>query len=361
MQKILDLLNPTYWIQLLSSLPLIKIGMAILLFLFFLFLRRIFALFVVKVLRKIFLKSKNEIDDKSIKILLGPISFIFIIIGFNAFLIMLDIRTFITQNISKSLMVFDLFWFLYYLVDLSKSAFEALTKHYSKAMSNEVTKLLTRVFKFIVITIGLMSLLKVWGVNVSAFVASLGLGGLAFALAAKDAAANIFGSIAILADKAISVGEWIKVDGVEGIVMDIGMRTTKIKTFENSIITMPNQIIANTKIENYSRRNERRIKFRVGLTYDTTNRQMQNILNEIRDMLKSHQGVSKESTLIVNFDRFEDSSLSIFIYIFTNSSKWEKYLKIKEDINLKIIKIVEDNDAKFAFPTQSIYLENQDN
>ena len=105
-----------------------------------------------------------------------------------------------------------------------------------------------RLFKFIVISVGIMSILQVWGINISAFVASLGLGGLAFALAAKDAAANIFGSIAILADKAISVGEWIKVDGVEGIVMDIGMRTTKIKTFENSIITMPNQIIANTKI-----------------------------------------------------------------------------------------------------------------
>jgi MscS family membrane protein len=357
MQKILDLLNPNFWIELLSSLPLMKIGMAILLFLFFLFLRRIFALFVVKVLKKIFSKSKNDIDDKSIKILLGPISFIFIIIGFNAFLIMLGIRTNFTQNLSKSLMVFDLFWFFYYLVDLSKSAFEALTKQYSKAMSNEVTKLLTRLFKFIVITVGIMGLLQVWGINISAFVASLGLGGLAFALAAKDAAANIFGSIAILADKAISVGEWIKVDGVEGTVMDIGMRTTKIKTFENSVITMPNQIIANTKIENYSRRNERRIKLRIGLTYDTSNKQMQNILNQIRDMLKSHQDISQKSTFIVNFDRFEDSSLSIFIYIFSNSSNWVKYLAIKEDINLKIIKIVEDNDAQFAFPSQTIYLE----
>jgi len=359
MQIILDLLNPSYWIELLSKLPLMKIGMAILLFLFFLFLRRVFALFVVKVLRKVFLKTKTDIDDNSIKILLGPISFVFIIIGFNAFLTMLDIKTHFTQNVSKSLMVFDLFWLLYYLIDLSKSAFEVLTKQYSKAMSNEVTKLLARVFKFIVVTIGIMSMLQVWGINISAFVASLGLGGLAFALAAKDAAANIFGSIAILADKAISVGEWIKVDDVEGIVMDIGMRTTKIKTFENSIITMPNQIIANTKIENYSRRNERRIKMRIGLTYDTSNAKMQTILNQIRDMLKSHQDISQKSTFIVNFDRFEDSSLSIFIYIFANTSNWTKYLAIKEDVNLKIIKIVEDNSAEFAFPTQTIELKKE--
>jgi MscS family membrane protein len=283
------------------------------------------------------------------------------IVGFYAFLTMLDIKTPLTSHFSRSLMVFDVFWFLYLLVDLSKSMFEAFTKHYSKALSKEVTKLLARLFKFIVISVGIMSILQVWGINISAFVASLGLGGLAFALAAKDAAANIFGSIAILADKAISVGEWIKVDGVEGIVMDIGMRTTKIKTFENSIITMPNQIIANTKIENYSRRNERRIKLRVGLTYDTPSDKIIKIVDEIKDMLKSNQNISQSSTQIVNFDRFEDSSLSIFIYTFANTSNWIKYLKIKEEVNLNIIKIVENNDAEFAFPSQTIYLQKQDN
>ncbi len=362
MQNIVNLFNYSntklqFWVEKLSTLPFIKIIGAIALFLFFLLLRRIFALFVIKVLKRYFDKTKNSIDDQGIKILLGPISFIFIIIGFNAFLSMLDINALWTKQLSKSMVIFDVFWILYYLVDIIQTTFKHFTRSYSKALSSEISQFLTRFFKIIIIAVGIMALLQEWGINVSAFVASLGLGGLAFALAAKDAAANIFGSIAILADKAIAVGEWIKVDGVEGVVIDIGMRTTKIRSFENAIITMPNQIIANNKIINYSRRKERRIKARIGLTYDTSNAQMQKILSDIKAMLKSHSGVSQQSTMIVNFDAFEDSSLSIFLYFFTNTASWEKYLAIKEELNLNIIKIVENNGASFAFPTQTIYIE----
>lgn len=363
MQNIVNFFSPsdstfTSFMVNLSALPYSKIIGAVLLFLFFLLLRRIFALFVIKVLKKFFDKTENTIDDKSIVILLGPISFIFIIIGFNAFLSMLDIHTDLSVKLSKSLVVFNVFWFLYLLLELFNSAFSFFTKQYSQTLSHEISKFLTRIFKIIVISVGVMSLLQVWDINVSGFVASLGLGGLAFALAAKDAAANIFGSIAIIADKAISVGEWIKVDGVEGTVMDIGMRTTKIKSFENAIITMPNQIIANSKIINYSRRKERRIKAHIGLTYDTSSVQMKKILSDIKAMLKSNDGVSQKSTMIVNFDRFDDSSLTIFLYFFVNTANWTKYLDIKEELNLNLIKIVEDNHASFAFPSQTIYIES---
>jgi MscS family membrane protein len=343
----------------LSNLPISRYVVAVFLFLFFLLLRRVFALFVIKVLKKYFSKTENKIDDKSIKILLGPIGFIFIIVGFNAFLIMAGIENEITRKISKTLVVFDIFWFLFYMVELFNGLFTSFTKNYSKALSNEIVKFLTRFFKLIVVSIAIMSMLQVWDINVSGFVASLGLGGLAFALAAKDTAANIFGSLAIIADKAISVGEWIEVDGVEGIVVDIGMRTTKIRSFENAIITMPNQIIANTKIINYSRRRTRRVKFRIGLTYDTTQKEMQNIISQIKEMLNNHPQISKKDPLIVNFDRFSDSSLDIFLYFFTDTSNWQEYLEIKEDINLNIIKIVKENGADFAFPTQTIYLERE--
>ena len=350
------LFSVTTWLQSLSNLPLVKIFFAVLLFLFFLALRRLFGLFVINVLKKLFDKTSNTIDDKSIKILLGPMSFIFIIVGLNAFLTMLDIHTPFTDKFSRSLTVFNLFWFLYLLIDIFKSAFSFFTKHYSQALSHEISKFLSRIFKIVIFSVAVMSILQVWDINVSGFVASLGLGGLAFALAAKDAAANIFGSIAIIADKAIAVGEWIEVDGVEGIVMDIGMRTTKIRSFENAIITMPNQIIANTKIINHSRRKERRIKARIGLTYDTSHTQMTGILSQIKEMLKVHQGVCQKCTMIVNFERFDDSSLTIFLYLFANTSNWEKYLAIKEELNLNIIKIVEEHGASFAFPTQTIYI-----
>jgi MscS family membrane protein len=337
-----------------------KLIIAIIVFSLFLLLRRVFALFVMKFVKSFFDKTENKIDDKAVDILLGPVSFIFLIIGFNTFLILLKLKTPFFTHVIKSLIVFDVFWVLYYLIDVFKDALFVFSKKYSRELSSEIANFFARVFKFIILSLAIVSILQVWGINISGFIASLGLGGLAFALAAKDVAANIFGSLAILADKAISVGEWIKVDNVEGTVYDIGMRTTKIRTFENSIITVPNQIIANSPIENFSRRGTRRIKMRVGLEYNTTNKQMQGILNDIRELIKNDPNISQNSTQIINFDQLGDSSLSIFIYIFTNTANWQKYLQIKEEINLKIITIVENHGASIAFPSQTIYIKKED-
>jgi MscS family membrane protein len=196
------------------------------------------------------------------------------------------------------------------------------------------------------------------GINVSAFIASLGLGGLAFALAAKDTAANLFGGFAILTDNMFKIGDWIKVGSAEGIVEDIGMRTTKIRAFDKRLIVMPNATIANSAVDNFSRRDRRRIVMRIGLVYSTTPAIMNKILQEIREMLKNHPMIH-DDPLFVYFDEFDDSSLSLFFYLFTKTADWEKYLQIREDINLKIMDIVEKNGTDFAFPSQSIYFENE--
>jgi MscS family membrane protein len=180
---------------------------------------------------------------------------------------------------------------------------------------------------------------------------------LAFALAAKDTAANLFGGLSILADRALKIDDWIKVGNVEGTVEEIGLRTTKVRTFEKSLVTVPNQYIANNPIENFSRRNIRRIKMRIGLVYSTTQEQMQAILSDIRNMLQSHPGIAKKATLLVNFDEFGSSELSIFIYCFTNTADWAKYLEIREDVNLKIMQIVQKHGSDFAFPSESLYIE----
>ena len=180
---------------------------------------------------------------------------------------------------------------------------------------------------------------------------------LAFALAAKDTASNLFGSFALLADKSIRIGEWIKVGGVEGVVEDVGMRTTKIRSFQKSLITVPNSIVANSPIENFSRRGIRRIKMHIGLTYATNSEQIIQIIQDIKSMLQTHKGISQKDSLMVNFDTFGDSSLNIFIYTFTQTANWAKYLEISEEIHLKIMEIVEKNGSGFAFPSQSIYVE----
>jgi MscS family membrane protein len=181
---------------------------------------------------------------------------------------------------------------------------------------------------------------------------------LAFALAAKDTAANLFGSIAIMVDKSIKIGDWVRVDGIEGVVEDIGMRTTKIRTFYKSLVAVPNSIVANSHIENFSRRDIRRIKISIGVTYNTSVGQMKNIIKDIKSMLQSHNGIAQDETMLVNFNNFGDFAQEIFIYTFTNTANWQEYLKIKEDVYFKIKDIVAKYGSDFAFPSQSIYVES---
>jgi len=345
-----------YFTYTLFGIPLANLIAAISLFLLFLALRKYLTLLTTKILLKFAKNTKTELDDIIIQEMKYPLRFLFIIIGLDLFFQLTFINNIFTQKLLSSMAIIDLFWIFYAITPVIAKVLYDFSKR-NKHFSYELSAFTIRVLRILIVFSAFIALLYNFGVNVTAFMASLGLGGLAFALAAKDTAANIFGSIAIMVDQSISIGEWIRVNGVEGIVEDIGMRTTKIRTFEKSVVVVPNSIVANSNIENFSRRGVRRIKIVIGLTYDTTAKQIENILKDLRDMLKHHPDIAKEQTTLVNFDRFEDSYLGIFLYTFTNTSDWKKYLEIREDIHLKIMDIVQKNGSSFAFPSQSIYVE----
>jgi len=348
MEKFVNILNYT-----ILELPLYKFIIAFLVFFIFLFARKLFTLTIVKTAKIFVGKTKTSIDDKILNSLLKPVDFLFIIIGFYLSTIILNLKIYI---VIKGLLIFVLFWFLF---NLLISFQDDILGVFHKRISQEIGLFLVKSLKVFIIALGIVAILQNFGINVSAFIASLGLGGLAFALAAKDTAANLFGGFAILSDNIFKIGDWVKIGSVEGIVEDIGMRTTKIRAFDKRLIIMPNATIANSAVNNFSRRDRRRIKMRIGLVYSTTPQQMEKILKEIREMLKEHPQIHNEP-LFVYFDEFDDSSLSLFFYLFTKTAVWEEYLKIREDINLKIIKIVEKNGSSFAFPSQSIYVEKFD-
>ena len=347
-----------YFSELYFGIPLGNIITAFFSFFFFLLLRKLFATLVIKVLHPFTKQTKTYYDDRILSALKGPLTFVFIIIGIRLSTALLFLESNFINHVISSLITFNLFWAIYELTIALRGVLYHFTAKLNPELSYEVGNFILAIIRAIVIAIGMGSLLQVWGINVAGLVAGLGIGGLAFALAAKDTAANLFGSIALLFDKSIRIGEWIKIDNVEGVVEDIGMRTTKIRSFRKSLIMLPNQVIANSPIENFSRRGVRRIKMTIGLTYSTNSEQITNILEEIRAMLHSHTGISQKELMVVNFKTFGDSSLDIFIYTFTNTSNWIKYMNIKEDINLQIMKIVEDNNSSFAFPSQSVYVES---
>ena len=339
------------------DIPLANLFAAILVFLLFLLFRKLFTLIIMGTMQKLAKLSNTYHDDKIISALKAPVRFAFILIGTHLFFLLIFKETQLIKDILNTLVVFTIFWGILSVLESMRGLFHSATEKFNPDLAKEMGNFILKIVKFFVAALGLGAMLQVWGINVTALVASLGLGGLAFALAAKDTASNLFGSFALLADKSIRIGEWIKVGNVEGTVEDIGMRTTKIRSFEKSLITEPNQIVSNSPIENFSRRGVRRIKMQIGETYGTTAEQMNAIVKDIREMLHNHEKISQKDTLLVNFESFGDSSLNIFIYTFTNTANWERYLNIREDIHLKIMKIVEDNGSSFAFPSQSIYVE----
>ena len=353
MKEMIEVLNYQF-----LSLPLYKIALAFFIFFIFIFARKLFTMIIIKTLRTFVSKTDTEIDDMILNIIEDPLRFSFIVIGLYFTADMLEIKNSVITHITSSLIVFTIFWVFYTTICHLEPFIIKATDKLGKELSKEIGMFAIKSIKVFIIMLGVVAIFKEWGIDVTTFIASLGLGGLAFALAAKDTAANLFGGFAILTDKIFKIGDWIKVGGVEGTVEDIGMRTTKIRAFDKGLITVPNATIANSSVLNFSRRDRRRIKMRIGVTYSTKPSQMQQMLNEIRDMLNTHPKIHKDP-MFVYFDEFQDSSLSIFFYLFTTTADWEAYLKIREDINLKIMQIVENNDASIAFPSQSLYFENE--
>jgi len=361
-EKIQELLSPVYdnfpfLANTFFDIPLANLIAATLVFFLFLVLRHLFTTIVTVFLQELAKKTSTYYDNRIISALKGPLSFTFIIIGLHLFFILIFKETVVIKNILNTLVVYTVFWAILAISEALREFIYAATGKFNLDLSKEIGNFILAIWKILIAGIGLGAMLQVWGINVTALVASLGIGGLAFALAAKDTAANLFGSFSLLADKSIRIGEWIKVNGVEGTVENIGMRTTKVRSFQKSLITVPNHIVANHPIENFSRRGIRRIKMHIGLTYSTNSEQIIKIMEELKEMLKGHEGISQNDSLMVNFDTFGDSSLNIFIYTFTKTANWEKYLDIRENVNLEIMKIVENNGSSFAFPSQSIYVE----
>ena len=340
------------------GIPLANLIAATLLFFLILGLRKVFTKIVLAFLQKLSKRTETYYDDRVISALKQPMRFVFIIVAIHVFFLLTFKETDFIRHIIDSLVVYTLFWAILDIIEALRELAYAATAKFNPDLSKEMGNFILTLVKILIAGIGLAAILTVWGINVTALIASLGLGGLAFALAAKDTASNLFGSFALLADKSIRIGEWVKVGGVEGVVEDVGMRTTKIRSFQKTLITVPNQLVANQPIENFSRRGIRRIKLHIGLTYGTTSEQILKIKQDIESMLRSHEGISQKESLLVYFDNFGASSLDIFIYTFTATANWAKYLEIREDIHVKIMQIVEANGSSFAFPSQSIYVES---
>lgn len=213
----------------------------------------------------------------------------------------------------------------------------------------ELSKIITIIFSVFVI------LGSVFNLNVATIIAGLGIGGIAVALAAQDTLQNLLGSFTIFADKPFVVGDTVRIDKYEGTIEKVGFRSTLLRTIDKTLVVIPNKKMVDSPLENLSLRNSHRMKFNIGLKYDTPADVMMKIADEIRQFINSRPLISAET--VVTFDALAESALSIQVQYFIRNAEGADYAGIKEEINYQIIKIVGDNGAKFALPVQMILNE----
>lgn len=256
----------------------------------------------------------------------------------------------IVQKISILLLIGWAFWRMAAQTEVTYVADE----HKDTTTVTAVAKLA----KLSVLIIILLSVLQTLGVSVSGVLAFGGMGGLVVGMAAKDLLSNLFGALMVYMDKPFKVGDWIRSPdkSIEGTVEHIGWRLTRIRTFDKRPLYVPNSLFTQIVVENPSRMSNRRIKESFGLRYSDIN-QVEKIIVEVREMLINHPEIDTRQTLIVNFDLFNNSSLDFFIYTFTKTTNWIKFHGVKQDVLLKVAKIVADNNAEFAFPTRQLHLD----
>jgi len=256
----------------------------------------------------------------------------------------------------------------------------------SAVLKNEVINLSIKAINGVILLLSIIAMLKVIGVDLTAVLSGLGIAGAAVAFAAKDSIANIFGSIAILAGDIFEQGDWIESANASGTVVEIGLRATTIRTFDNALISVPNFELSNSSVKNWTRRRiGRRIKMNIGVTYESDFDDIKQAIEEIKEMLKNHPGIANEHTsfsnsgrqaklvsvedlkgikrtTLVYMDEFAASSINILIYCFSRTVAWNEWLEVKEEIMFNIADILKKNNLEFAYPTMTIHKveENKD-
>ena len=256
------------------------------------------------------------------------------------------------------LWTFSLVWLAYRLIDVLSAWLLTKADQTKTKLDDQLIPLMSKMAKIFVSVVGGIFILQNLSVDVGSLLAGLGLGGLAFALAAKDTIANFFGSVMIFIDKPFQIGDWVVIKDVEGTVEEVGFRTTRIRTFYNSLITLPNSVIPSTAIDNYGMRTFRRYTTTLGLTYDTPLKKITQFCDELRTLLIEMPGIRKDYYL-VEFKEFGKSSLDILLYCFMVADDWNQELKIRTTLNLAILELSQRLNVSFAFPTQSLHIENE--
>ncbi len=253
--------------------------------------------------------------------------------------------------------IFTLVWFLVRFIERTEKNIVLKKEARGEEVDRTTADVIAKLLRISVIITGLLVTLQTLGYSISGVLAFGGIGGIAIGFAAKDLLANFFGGLMIYLDRPFNVGDWVRSPDrdIEGTVENIGWRLTRIRTFDKRPLYVPNSVFANISVENPSRMTNRRIKETIGIRYDDVSK-METIIGDVKKMLQKHEDIDTNQTLIVNFNEFAPSSLDFFIYTFTKTTNWIRFHEVKQDVLLKVIRIVESHGAECAFPTSTLHI-----
>lgn len=340
----------------------IDIGIALAIFIGFVLFRKLFTKYIFKLISRTTDKSSTQVLHKILLAFERPLYVFFIFLGLYMAYQSLEISREVYQvpsRLYRSSVILIITWGLVNLSSSSSILFNRFQHRLDLQVDQILIPFVSRVLKFVIVAVSISVLAQEWGYNVNGFVAGLGIGGLAFALAAKESLSNLFGGIVIIIERPFSIGDWIQTPSVDGIVEDINFRSTKVRTFADALVTVPNANISNEPITNWTRMRKRRVFFNLGVTYTTPKDKLEACVEQIRTLITEHKEVHPEF-IEVRFDKYNDSSLDILIYFYTKTTAWIKYLEVKEEINYRIMEILDREGVSVAFPSRSIYVEKED-
>jgi len=313
---------------------------------------------VVAALRPIFARTQTEIDDRLLETALPPLRLLTAVFLFWAGSQALGMAVPVQEFIDAACRAFVLVavtWLVLRLVDIVAGLIARNLELRGEEGAVPLVAPGRKAVKGVVLLIAFVAVLDNFGFNVTALVAGLGVGGIAVALAAQKSIENLFGGVMLYADRPVRVGDFCKFGDQIGTIEEIGMRSTRVRTLDRTIVTVPNAEFSNLHLENYTRRDFIRLYTVIGLRYETTPEQLRHILVEIRNLLYAHPKISNDPARI-RFVGFGAYSLDLEIFAYASTPDWNEFLGIREDVFLRIMDLVQASGTGFAFPSQTVYL-----
>ena len=337
------------------SIFIILISFNIFLFIFRVFISNL----LVNILKNLFFKLKLSITDDSLRCYIPPLKnlpiLIFIsLINFHYYVNSIFWR--FIENLNYSIFYVFIFWFIYQSI----YPISNFLKRYKEKLTESVLLWIIKIIKFSIVFLCTTAILELWGIRIIPIIAGFGLFGIAIALGAQDLFKNLISGLMILIEKGFKVGDSINISGyTQGTVEHIGLRSTLIRKFDSTPILIPNYAFTEASIMNYSNRPYRRINWFIALEYSSTVEQIKSLNDYIKIYINDSQDfvINDNFKSIIRIDKFNDSSIDILLCCFTSTNDWEKFLEIKEKLEIEIKNKLEKLNIKFAFPSQSVYLE----